>query len=944
MILHEFRIAIAGFALMCLATPALASAPTAAAADTGGGMSPALEAQLPDGASLPPVHLPRPRQARLPNGLRILMLEDSAALPTFTMRVVFTDGGGLYEPADRRGLANFTAKMLREGTASRSADDVARMLETLGLQLETRADIGSAIGTITLSGLSNRFAPGLDLLAELIRDPAFRDADVARHAAVEVAGLQVKRTQPEFLGQDKLLRAIYGAHPAALAAAPVEAIEAIRGDDLRRFHDLHYRPDAALIVIVGRLTLEQVLPQLRRAFADWQPRKRAPAAIPAVPPQPPSGIDLVDRPGSVQTLFQLGVLGLTRTDPGYFPLLVMNEIMGGQSSSRLYQNLRERHGYTYGAYSGFQASQIPGVWQITTSVRNGVVGEALGELLAEVNRMRQEAVTPEELADARRALVGKYIFGLEQPDRLIDNLVTAALYDLPADYWDRYPQYIENVSRADVTRVAQRLLLPEHLQIAAVGDAATIREDLARHGSLRGGEEKSAIPASVVSQQPPPEPLFSKEEKTRLRDTVGQIADALIAAAVEEKDGLSWPVDAGEGADMPYAALDFYTGTPGDCYFLLKAYQLLGDARYLRAAERGMAYLLSRIRTDEHGAYLQPVLNGVFEGNAGAGYLFLYAHRVTGEQRHLQTAQAIARRMIAVPDVGEKSSPDIISGAAGVGLFLLDMHAVTGDAGYTEGARRLGDFLIERAEPRTAGVTWKLYGPPGGRQPEYYFVGFSHGPAGIAYYLDRLHRVTGQDRYRAAADQAMAYIEHVAIREGDHVKWFHEELRRRTRYSSQWCHGAPGMNPVFLAFHQRSANPEYLGWAATNTRYLLDQGVNVRANPSVCHGVTGNTASLYGMYRTTGDPQYAAAIRSAVELLYGTMKQGPHGVYWDAPDYDPDYRRDYSYMTGLAGIGDFFVLLATDGRLNMFGPLGYGDDLAAPVRSGGREAADGKAG
>jgi predicted Zn-dependent peptidase/rhamnogalacturonyl hydrolase YesR len=884
---------------------------------------------LPAATELPRVSLPHAQDAVLENGLRIRVLELPSGLPTFTAQLVLTDGGGLYEPPDRRGLAAFTAEMLREGTAARGGDVIARELETLGVKLEAKAAIGSPIATITVSGLATRVDATLALMADLIRNPAFRDSDVARHATVALSDLQLQRARPEFLSQEQLLRAIYGTHPAALAAAPAASVQAITREDLRRFHDAHYRPNGAVLVVVGAVKLERILPELRRVFGDWQPRTTAPAVLPAVPAQPAYGIRLIDRPGSVQTVFQIGVLAITRNDPDYFPLLVMNQILGGQSSSRLYQNLREQHGYTYGAYSALQAGKIPGVWQLSTSVRTAVTADALRELLAELNRIRAEPATAEELASAKRALIGKYIFELEEPQVLLDNIVTQTLYDLPANYWDGYPQRVQAVSIEDVEKAARKWLDLEHLQIAAVGDVEKIRAGVAQYGPLQS--DASPAPSTGAAAPAPP---FSDAERARFGRTVEQIADELIAVAEPQKHGMRWPVTTGEGDRTHNDLVNFYTGTPGDSYFLLKAYQALGKQKYLRGAERGMDYLLSQARTDAHGLYFHDSLNGVFEGNAGPGYLFLYAYQVTGRKSLLHTAESIARRMVAVPDVGEKSSPDIISGASGAGLFLLDMYAVTGTTLYLDGARRLGDFLVEHAEPRGTGVTWKLTGPPGAAQPEYYFVGFSHGPAGVGYYLDRLYRVTHQDAYRDMADRAMAFVENIAIEEKDSVKWYHEELKRRTRYSSQWCHGAPGMNPFFLELHERSAEPRYLEWARRSTRYLLDQGVNVRLNPSVCHGVTGNTASLYMMYRKTADPDYLATIRSAVELLYDTLKQGPQGVWWDAPDYDPDYKHDYSYMTGLAGIGDFFVLLYSDGKLNMFGPLGFGDDISGAPRSG----------
>lgn len=601
--------------------------------------------------------------------------------------------------------------------------------------------------------------------------------------------------------------------------------------------------------------------------------------------------------------------------------VALNEIFGGQGSARLYQNLREKHGYTCGAYSGFSAAAIPGLWQISTSVRTDVTADAMQELFAEMRRIRAEAVSPDEVASAKRALIGRYIFSLEEPEKLLDQVLTQELYNLPAAYWDGYPQRVQEVSPQDVTRIARKIIDLDHLQVAAVGDASKVRQALADYGPIQSDPVTTATEDAVASNGngTATDKIasglgLSTAERARFGRTIAQIADKLIASATARKNGIGWTGNSSAGEALE--TFDFYDGSAGVTYFLLKAYQALGREEYLQAARRSLDHIRNEARQDQHGLYFNDSVNGVFQGNAGPGYLFLYAHHVTGDKRDLDTAEAIARRIVAVPQTMATSSPDIISGAAGTGLFLLAMDEATGDSRYLEGARNLGDFLLERAETRGAGATWKLTA----EGHEYYFVGFSHGPAGIGYYLDRLYRRTGEQRYQVDAERAMNHIESIARHEKNFVKWYHEELERSTRYSSQWCHGAPGMNPFFLQLYADGHKGKFLDWAVANTRYLLDQGVDVRKNPGVCHGIAGNTASLYEMYRTTGDKNYLQAIKAAVDMLYREIELSP-GMSSSVADYD------YSYMTGLAGVGDFLVLMYSEGGLNMFGPLGYGDDL-----------------
>jgi predicted Zn-dependent peptidase len=186
----------------------------------------------------------------------------------------------------------------------------------------------------------------------------------------------------------------------------------------------------------------------------------------------------------VQTVVQLGVLGITRTDPDYFALLVANRILGGGPTGRLFLNLREDKGYTYGAYSTFTSSKFRGAWSAGAEVRTEVTEGAMREFFFELQRLREELVPTEELENAKRALVGRFALSLENPQELLQNIITQRIYNLPADYWDTYPQKVSAVTARDVQRVAQKYLDLTRVQIVAVGDAQRIRDILAQYGPL----------------------------------------------------------------------------------------------------------------------------------------------------------------------------------------------------------------------------------------------------------------------------------------------------------------------------------------------------------------------------------------------------------------------------------------------------------------------------
>lgn len=428
------------------------------------------------------VKLPRAEEATLKNGLRVILLENHK-VPTFSMQMVVM-GGGLADPADKHGLASSVATLLREGTQKRSSKDIAEQMEALGATLNAGAGLSSLTSNVTASGLVETIDQTLDLFADVTRNPSFPKDEVEKYKTRTLSQLQLQRSNPQFLAQERFNRAIYGEHPGALVSTPVEALKIITAEDLARYHATYYRPNNAIIAVVGDITMKELMPKIEKAFGDWQKGDVPATQIPSAPAQGAARIYLVDRPKSVQTVLQLGTLGIERTDPDYFGVLVMNQIFGGGPAARLFLNLREDKGYTYGAYSGFTGSKFRGVVLASSEVRTDVTEGAMHEFMYELKRIREEKVTPEELDNAKRAIVGSFALSLEQPQALLQNIITQKLYNLPADYWDTYPQRVSAITAEDVQRVAQKYLDLGHLQVVAVGDASKTRDILNKYGTV----------------------------------------------------------------------------------------------------------------------------------------------------------------------------------------------------------------------------------------------------------------------------------------------------------------------------------------------------------------------------------------------------------------------------------------------------------------------------
>lgn len=429
------------------------------------------------------VKLPRAQEATLKNGLRVMLLPDDK-IPTFTMQMVILTGG-LADKPDYRGLASFTASLLREGTAKRTSKDIAEQVDALGTTLFANAGLSSITSAVTTSGLVENLDQTLDIFADIVRNPTFPQSEVDKYKTRTLNQLQLQRTSPQFLASEQYNKVLYGGHPASLVAPPAESVKKLTTKDLAEFHSTYYRPNNAILAVVGDVTMKELLPRLEKAFGDWQKADVPAMTIPSVPAPPAARITLIDRPGSVQTVLQLGTLGIERTSPDYFAVLLADRVFGGGPSGRLFLNLREDKGYTYGAYSFFGGGKFRGTWGASSEVRTDVTEGAMKEFMYEINRLRNDKVAADELENAKRAIVGSFALSLEQPQSVLQNIITQKLYNLPADYWDTYPQMVAAITADDVQRVAQKYFDLGHLQIIAVGDATKAREVLTKYGTVQ---------------------------------------------------------------------------------------------------------------------------------------------------------------------------------------------------------------------------------------------------------------------------------------------------------------------------------------------------------------------------------------------------------------------------------------------------------------------------
>lgn len=448
--------------------------------------------------------LPKPYETKLSNGLQVLILEDHH-LPTFNMQMVIMSGG-MSDPADRIGTAQYTATMLREGTRSRDTKKIAEDLDSLGASLFASSGLTSTTSNVSASGLIENFDRIMGIFSDVVLNPSFPAEEFNKIKQRGLAQLRLQRSQPSFLSGEMFSKVIYGSHPAARFSLKAEQIQGFTPEMLQKFHETYYRPNNAVFAIVGDVKPAEVVAKLEKAFASWKPADVPKTEIPKVQDAGATKIYLIDRPGSVQTNLVLGTLGITRTDPDYFALEMMNQVLGAGASARLFLNLREDKGYTYGAYSDVSSFKYRGTFRASSEVRTDVTKGAMDEFMNEFRRIRNEITTADEFDRARRSIIGGWALQLESSATLLQNAITLKIYGLPADYWDTYPQKIAAVTPDDVKRVAIKYLDLGKLQVVAVGDAKKIADGLRQFGPLEIYDSEGKPVKSAASPATPAAP------------------------------------------------------------------------------------------------------------------------------------------------------------------------------------------------------------------------------------------------------------------------------------------------------------------------------------------------------------------------------------------------------------------------------------------------------
>jgi zinc protease len=430
---------------------------------------------VPKAGPARPLQLATPLSETLPNGLT-LILSERRGLPIVAANLVLKTGSDA-NPLDKPGLANFVAAMVDEGTATRSSLQIADEIAQLGASLNTGSTMDAS--TVSSRSLTKNFGKTLDVMADVVLHPSFPAEEIERQRASRLAGLVQQRDNPSQVAAQVMASALYGPkHPYGYAEVGTEAaVKAVMRGDMEAFWKQNFVPNNAALVVAGDISMPELKALAEKAFGGWQRGTPAQPSLSA-PMTTKARVVIVDKPGSPQTQVRVASIGAARSSPDFRPMQVMNLALGGLFSSRINMNLREAHGYTYGASSGFAFRRAPGPFQVASGIRTDVTAPAIDEIFKELRGMVDKPVGADELSKAKDALANSLPGAFESSANAVGNFSNVFIYNLGLDYYTKYAAQVNAVTTDQTLAMAKKYLVPDNMVVIAVGDRAKIEPEL----------------------------------------------------------------------------------------------------------------------------------------------------------------------------------------------------------------------------------------------------------------------------------------------------------------------------------------------------------------------------------------------------------------------------------------------------------------------------------
>jgi zinc protease len=433
----------------------------------------------PEAGPAPAASFPDFKEAVLSNGLKVFVIE-SDRKPTITVRILVKAGD--FFDGEKIGVADFTAELLGRGSPKRKASDFAREADKIGA--EYSASSGDDATSIVISGLTKHTDKLLELLSDAVLNPTFPEEQLEIVRKQALSNITAGKKTPQTLAANLQRKVLFGDYPYGKVQTE-ESVNAITVEDLKNFYNSHYFANNATIAVVGDVKADEITKKLEKYFGKWKrgtPAKVQPAEL---PDSKGMMIHLVDLPGAVQSNIRVCFRSVPRNNPDLVELGVVESVLGGGFSGRLFQNLREKHGWTYGAYASGVYQRYLGYFAASTEVRNAVTDSAIAEILAEMRRICSEPINEEELKLQREYLAGNYLLSLERAEQNAARLQNIEFYGLPADYYKTYAQKVSRVTPEKALELAKKYIEVSDLAIVVVGDAKEIKPKLEKIAKVR---------------------------------------------------------------------------------------------------------------------------------------------------------------------------------------------------------------------------------------------------------------------------------------------------------------------------------------------------------------------------------------------------------------------------------------------------------------------------
>ncbi len=433
----------------------------------------------PEPGPSPELHLPVPTEFTLPNGLKVLLVEDHA-LPVVTAEVV-SRAGSVSNPQDKSGLATLTAEIMGDGTTSRSLTQLAEDQESIGTQIGTSASMDSS--TVSMSLLTYHLDKGMELLSDVVEHPAFRAEDFDRRRKQRLVRIGQETDNVQSMALRVGPKLLFGDQPfGAAPSGTTDSVSSFTASDISGFYSGHYLPGDSALLLAGDLTRTEAEKLAKQYFGDWTGNAAPAASIPDAPAPPSTHVVIVDKPGAPQTMLVAFGFGIPASSPDADALDVLNYTLGGSFGSRINMNLREEHGYTYGAQSVFREYRESGAFFAATLVRTDVTGPAAKEMMKEIRNFPQNPSSPEELTAAKESSIRSLPGDFETTNAIANAISNIFVNDYPLDHYAALPAKFEAITQADIARVAKQYLHPDQLIILAAGDRSKIEGPLTDAG------------------------------------------------------------------------------------------------------------------------------------------------------------------------------------------------------------------------------------------------------------------------------------------------------------------------------------------------------------------------------------------------------------------------------------------------------------------------------